>query len=118
MIRTRFDKEFLIQVAITQLGSHVVSYEKAIWRLVSGHCPTPPLLTAEGRHRIWTRWTMELPRTLAFGDKVLSSCLLLTALRTGHFFFIFLFLLRIRPIISTIFRTFPYLALWESLSLV
>ncbi len=51
-IRTRFDKEFLIQSAITKLVSHIASYDAAIWRLVSGHRLTPPLLTAEGRHRI------------------------------------------------------------------
>ncbi len=71
-IRTRFDKEFLIQSEITELGSHIASYDTAIWRLVSGHRLTPPLLTAKGRHRIWTRWTKELPRTL-FGEKVLSE---------------------------------------------
>ncbi len=65
-IRTRFDKEFLIQAAIVELGSHIVSYDAAIWRLVSGHHLTPPFLTAEGRNRIWTRWMKELPRALPF----------------------------------------------------
>ncbi len=32
-----------------------------------------PLLTDEGRHRIWTRWTKELPRALPFGEEVLSE---------------------------------------------
>ena len=51
-IQTRFDKEILIQAAITELGSHITSYDAVIWRLVSGHRLTPPLLTSEGRHRI------------------------------------------------------------------
>ncbi len=72
-IVTRFDKEFLIQVAIAELGSHIASYDAAIWRLVSGHRLTPPLLTAEGRHRIRQRWTQELPRALPFGEEVLSE---------------------------------------------
>ncbi len=50
-IRMRFDKEFLIQAAITELGSHVASYDVAIWRLVSGHCLTLLLLTSEDRRR-------------------------------------------------------------------
>ena len=70
-IRTRLDKEFLIQSVITELGSHIASYDAAIWRLVSGHRLTPPLLTAECRHRIWTRWTKELPHALPFGEEVL-----------------------------------------------
>ena len=72
-VRTRFDKEFLIQSAITELGSHTASYDAAIWRLVSGHRLMPPLLTAEGRHHIWTKWTKELPRALLFGEEVLSE---------------------------------------------
>ncbi len=72
-IRKRFDKEFLIQSAITKLGSHIASYDTAIWRLVSGYRHTPPLLTAEGCHRIWTRWTKELPCALPFGEEVLSE---------------------------------------------
>ena len=55
------------------MGSHIASYDAAIWRLVSGHFLTPPLLTTEGRHRIWTRWTKELPRALPFGEEVLSE---------------------------------------------
>ena len=69
----RFDKEFLIQAVIAELGSHIASYDAAIWRLVSGHRLTPPLLTAVGRHRIWQRWTQELPRALPFGEEVLSE---------------------------------------------
>ncbi len=42
-------------------------------RLVSGHHLTLPLLTAGGRHRIWQRWTQELPRALPFGEEVLSE---------------------------------------------
>ncbi len=72
-IRTRFDKEFLIQSAITELGSHIASYDTAIFRLVSGLRLMPPLLTAEDRHRIWSRWTKELPRALPFGEEVLSE---------------------------------------------
>ncbi len=60
-------------MAIAELGSQITSYDAAIWRLVSGHLLTPPLLTAEGRHRIWTRWTKELPRALPFGEEVLSE---------------------------------------------
>ncbi len=72
-IRTRFDNEFLIQSVITELRSHIASCDAAIWRLVSGHRLAPPLLTAEGLHRIWTRWTKELPRPLPFGEEVLSD---------------------------------------------
>ena len=85
-IRTRFDKEFLIQSAITELGSHIASYNAAIWRLVSGHCLTPLLLTAEGRHRIWTRWTKELPRAPPFGEEVLSELPASYRLEGGTFF--------------------------------
>ncbi len=72
-IRTRFNKEFLIQAAITELSLHIASYDAAIWRLVSGHRLTPPLLTAEGRHHICTRRTKELPRVLPFREEVLSE---------------------------------------------
>ena len=85
-IRTRFDKEFLIQSAITELGSHIASYDAAIWRLVSGHRLTPPLLTAEGRHHIWTRWTKKLPRALPFGEEVLSELPASYHLKDGTFF--------------------------------
>ncbi len=38
---------------------------------------TPPLLTPEGRHHIWTRLTKELPRALPFGEEVFrASCFL------------------------------------------
>ena len=70
-IQTRFDNEFLIQAAIAELRSHIASYNAAIWRLVSGHRLTPPLLSAEGRNGIWTRWTRELTRVLPFGEEML-----------------------------------------------
>ena len=54
-IRTRSDKEFIIQAVITELGSHITSYDTAIWRLVSGHRLMPLMLIAECRHRIWMR---------------------------------------------------------------
>ncbi len=69
----RFDKEFLIQAAIAEMGSHIASYDAAIWRLVSGHRLTPPLLTVEGRSRIWTKLTTELPRALPFGAEILAE---------------------------------------------
>ncbi len=86
MIQTRFDKEFLIQSAITELGSHIASYDAAIWRLVSGHRLMSPLLTTEGRHRIWTRWTKELPRALPFGEEVLSELPASYRLEDGIFY--------------------------------
>ena len=72
-IKTRFNKECLIQMAITELGLGIAGYDAAIWRLVIGHCPTPPLLTANGCRHIWTRWMQELPHAFPFGDKVLSE---------------------------------------------
>ncbi len=70
-IQNRFNNESLIQATIVELGSHIASYDTAIWRLVSGHLLLPLLLSAEGRHRIWTKWTRELPCVLPFGEEVL-----------------------------------------------
>ena len=52
-IRTKFDKEILIQSANTELRSQIASYDAAIWRLVSGHnlrrrCSPPRAATASG----------------------------------------------------------------------
>ncbi len=85
-IKTRFDKEFLIQAAIAELGAHIASHDLAIWRLVNGHRLTPPLLTAEGRHHIWVRWTRELPRALPFGEEVLSELPASYHLEDGNLF--------------------------------
>ncbi len=49
MIVKRFDKEFLIQATIAELGAHIASYDAAIWRLVSGH-----RLTLASSHSRWS----------------------------------------------------------------
>ena len=72
-IGMRFNKEFPIQAAILELGSLITRYDTAIWRLVSRHRLTPPLLTAHGSRHIWRRWTQELPRALPLGNEVLSE---------------------------------------------
>ncbi len=56
-------------------------------------------------------------RALCFsGMRSFRSCLLPTALRTEKFSFLFIFPFCTRPFTSTIYRTFPYLTPWESLS--
>ena len=75
-IRKTLDKEFLIQAGITELGLHISSYNAAIWRLVSGHPLTPPLMTAEGCNHIWTRWTKAPQPALRGRGAVGAPCFL------------------------------------------